>query len=290
MTKKTLFVAICGKPNVGKSTILNAFLKEKLSIVSPKVQTTRNAIKGILTENDVQIVFVDTPGILSNPKGNLQSVITKNAWNALKDVDIACVIIDSSRGFNKEAEKLSRYIKAKVPNVICILNKTDAVKHNEQNLRNAQAIWDTGIFTDIFPVSATKEEGLDNVRQHLINNAKITESWHYNEDDITDKPNNFIASEVTRETIFFKLNQELPYSISVETNTFEEKNDGIHISQNIILLREAHKKIVIGEHGSMIKSIRITTENKLNKFYQKPITLDLTVKIRTGWIDNILPD
>ncbi len=290
MTKKTLFVAICGKPNVGKSTILNAFLQEKLSIVSPKVQTTRNAIRGIITKGDTQIIFVDTPGILTSPKGKLQSVITKNAWNALNDVDIACVVIDSAKGVGRDAEKICTYIKSKVPNVICILNKIDAVDHSEQNLKNAQKIWDMGIFTEIFPISARKNKGLDAVEEYLIKNAKEVEEWFYQEDDLTDKSNNFITSEATREAIFMKLDQELPYSISVETDVFSDNGGMINVSQSVILLREAHKKIVIGGHGSMIKAIRLSAEDKLSKFYNKPVELDIMVKIRENWVENCMPD
>lgn len=287
MNKKTIFVAIAGKPNVGKSTILNFFLGEKLSIVSSKPQTTRNAIRGILTKDDTQVVFIDTPGILKNPKGNLQSVITKNAWNALDDVDIICVVVDASKGFSAEIERITRYINAKNQNMICILNKTDAVVNQGKNYEIAQKIWDLGLFKEIFPVCAIKKKGLDSVLNYLIKNAKPVNEWFYNEDDLTDKPNNFIVSEFTREAIFNKLNQELPYNITVETDSFEMQDDCINIEQSIIISRESHKKIVLGEHGSMIKSIRLITQEKLTKFYQKPVILELMVKVRENWIASI---
>lgn len=285
---KSIFVGICGKPNAGKSTILNFFLGEKLSIVTPKPQTTRNSIRGILTEADTQVVFIDTPGIFK-PKDDLQKTIVKNAWNGLVDLDLVIFVHDAEYEWTRSSDELAKSIKERSKKLICALNKTDRNRNYGKNYLVADEVYQSGCFEEIFPISAKNGDGMENLKKYIFENAKNS-VWHYGEDDLTDKSNIFIASEITRETAFILLSQELPYSVNIETPIFKFHQDRIEIKQDIVILRESHKAILIGEHGSMIKRIRIESTEKLKDFFQMNVDLELFVKVRENWRKDIKID
>ncbi|WP_146821426.1 GTPase Era [Candidatus Deianiraea vastatrix] len=290
MKQKTIFVAICGKPNVGKSTILNKFLQEKLSIVSYKPQTTRNSIRGVLTKGDVQVVFVDTPGILNKPKSKLQDVIVKNAWNGMSEgIDLACFVIDGENGLTHSTLELAKSVRAKIPNMICVINKVDRIKQEEFKFKTALKIAETGLFDEIFGMSATKQQGIDEVLEYIMSKAK-EDRWFYEEDDLTDRPNALIASDVTRETIFNKIKDEIPYGVDVITNIFTFHEGYIEIAQDILISRKAYKPIILGSHGSMIKAIRVSTTKKLEDFYETKVNLELFVKVKEDWLEKVKVD
>ena len=197
--------------------------------------------------------------------------------------------MDAENGFTTSTKALAEKIKTKVPHMICILNKIDCIKQEAFKYQTAEKLFASNLFTEIFPISATKDKTINMVKEYFFKHAKFG-IWHYDPEYLTDKPNVFIASEITRETIFQKLQQEIPYSINVETPIFIFHESFIEISQDILISRQAHKKILIGEHGSMIKQLRIITTKKLERFYGIDIKLSLFVKVSELWSDKMTID
>ncbi len=286
---KTIFVSICGKPNVGKSSLLNKLLQENLSVVTYKAQTTRNAIRGILTKGDVQIVFTDTPGIMKDPKDNLQAVIKKNAYSGVRGADLAIFVVDAESGFAQGMIDLATTIKGHVGKMICVINKIDRVKENQKKYEMAQNAFNSELFEEIFPISVLNGDNLDLLEQYIISQAKEG-VWHYDPEDITDRPNVFVASEITRGIIFEKTKEEVPYGVDIFTPVFTFHDGFIEIMQDIICIRESQKGILIGEHGKMVKSIRLEAEKRLSEFYHLPIKLELMVKVREDWIKKLVEE
>ncbi|HYG86611.1 MAG TPA: GTPase Era [Azospirillum sp.] len=280
------FMALVGAPNAGKSTLLNAMIGAKVSIVSPKVQTTRSRVLGITIEGDSQLIFVDTPGIFT-PKRRLEKAMVAAAWQGASDADLVGVLVDASRrGLDDDTLDIIATLKEQGRTAILILNKIDLVKHRENLLDLTARLNETGVFTDTFMVSATTGDGVEDLRKFLA--AQVSEGpWLYPEDQISDMPMRLLAAEVTREKLFLQLHQELPYAATVETEAWEEFQDGsVKIRQVVYVQRESQKAIVLGKGGARIKQIGQAARTELEAFLERRVHLMLFVKVRENWIED----
>ena len=248
------FVAIIGAPNAGKSTLLNALVGAKVAIVSPKVQTTRSRVVGIAMAGEAQLIFVDTPGIFA-PKRRLDRAMVAAAWAGVADADLTVLLVDAARS-TLDADSLSiiARLKESGQRVILALNKIDLIPR-DRLLALADTLNKEGIFTDIFMISAATGDGLDKLRATLAERVKPG-PWLYPEDDLSDMPMRLMAAEITREKVFLQLQQELPYAVMVETEAWEEfENGSVKISQIITVQRDSQKAIVLGAKGARVKAI-----------------------------------
>lgn len=279
---KAGFVNIFGKPNAGKSTLLNALLGEKLAIVSPKVQTTRHRIKGFLTEPDqYQIIFSDTPGIIE-PKYKLHEKMMHSVKSALEDADVAVLLVDV-KDDREENHQLFATLRLKVPSIV-VLNKTDTVK--PQALEEAKAFFAGKPYCKkLITISALKQENLDDLKQAILDLMPEGDPF-YSEDDLTDLPTKFFVAEMVREKIFHLFGDEIPYHTAVLVNEFKEKDTLIKIQADIIVQRETQKAILIGEGGKMIKKIGTMAREDIEQFLQQKVFLQLFIKVRPKWRDN----
>src|SRR5580698_10420519 len=247
------FVALIGAPNVGKSTLVNALVGSKVTIVSHKVQTTRALIRGIVIENNAQIILVDTPGIFL-PKRRLDRAMVSTAWSGAHDADLVCVLLDAKSGVDEEADAILQKLSTVRHPKILVLNKIDLVPR-EKLLALTKALNDRLAFEQTFMVSALSGDGVDDLRRTLATMVPPG-PFHYPEDQMSDAPMRHLAAEITREKIFRQLHQELPYQSTVETDTWTERKDkSVRIEQTIFVERESQRKIVLGKGGSAIKSI-----------------------------------
>lgn len=282
--KKTLFVTIAGLPNAGKSTLINSIIGKKIAIVTPKVQTTRTQIRGIIVYNNTQIVFTDSPGIFS-AETKLEKSLVKSAWSAIKDNDITLLIIDVGN-YLKNIERIKTiFVRLQRTKTRCILviNKIDTVKKPELKMayEHLNLLYK---FEKIFLISALKNDGLADLMDYLSEMAPLS-PWFYEEGQITDSSPEFSSAEITREKLFLNLREELPYSAAVVTEQFEEKKDkSLVIKQIIFVLKDSHKKIVLGKDGSSIKKINIEARADLEELFECKIHLFLFVKVRP-WND-----
>lgn len=279
--KKSLFVTICGLPNAGKSTLLNALIGQKVSIVSPKVQTTRDNIKGILTEKDSQVVFIDTPGVFK-PKKELEKKIVKNAHRGIREGGLICLVIDATVGINKDVEFLIREIKEKEKKCILIINKIDLIEDGDL-LNLLQKSFDPSFMEEIFPISAKNNKGIEKLKNFLLSRTE-EDVWYYNEDDITDRSLNFIAAEITREKVFLLLKEEIPYGVSVTTDKTTFDDDLVKIDQTILVSRQGHKNIVIGKKGSQVSQIIKLAVPEIEDLFGRRVMLSVFVKVNERWI------
>ncbi|HYH38386.1 MAG TPA: GTPase Era [Azospirillum sp.] len=280
------FVALVGAPNAGKSTLLNAMIGAKVSIVSPKVQTTRSRVLGITIEGDSQILFVDTPGIFT-PKKRLERAMVAAAWQGAHDADLVGVLVDASRrGIDDDTRGIVAALQEQQRKAILVLNKIDLVKHRENLLGLTAELNDAGIFTDTFMVSAATGDGVQDLRKFLA--ERLPEGpWLYPEDQISDMPMRLLAAEVTREKLFLQLHQELPYAATVETEEWEEFQDGsVKIRQVVYVQRESQKAIVLGKGGARIKQIGQAARTELEAFLERRVHLMLFVKVRENWTED----
>ncbi len=278
------FVALIGAPNVGKSTLLNAFVGSKVSIVSHKVQTTRALVRGIAIEGVAQLIFVDTPGIF-RPKRRLDRAMVTSAWSGAHDADVAGLMLDARKGVDDEAEAiLSKSAELGHPKVL-ILNKVDLVE-KASLLALTQAANDRAKFAATFMVSALKGDGVADVKSWFA--AHVPPGpWLYPADQISDAPLRQLAAEITREKLFVRLHQELPYQSTVETEVWKELKDGsIRIEQTIYVERESQRKIVLGKSGQTIKAIGAESRKEIGEIVEGPVHLFLFVKVREGWGDD----
>jgi GTP-binding protein Era len=282
--KKSAFIAICGSPNVGKSTILNQLIGTKLSIVSPKVQTTRTNLKAIYNHNETQLVFVDTPGIF-NPKKLLEEAIVKTAWSVLDGIDIVMLVIDAIRGICEDTDHIiEKFIKLKVKPIL-VINKKDLVTVEKLNKR-IEEYEQSGNFTKIIAISALKNEGFTELLDYLENIAKPGE-WYFPEDQLTTSPLRVIASEITREKLFLNLSDELPYNLTVETESWEKQKDGsVKVNQSIFVAKNSHKQIILGNKGQMIKKVGTLARQEIETLTECKIHLFLFVKVRENWFSD----
>lgn len=279
------FVALVGAPNAGKSTLLNAMIGAKISIVSNKVQTTRTRVLGITIEGDSQLIFVDTPGIFK-PRRRLDRAMVAAAWAGAEDADIVGLLYDvSRRGIDDDTRTIIARLKNEGRKAILILNKIDLVKRDTL-LALIETFNQDGIFTDIFMLSASTGDGVQHLKEFLA--ARMSEGpWHYPEDQLSDMPMRLLAAEITREKLFRQLHQELPYSATVETEVWEEFDNGsVKISQVIFVQRDSQKAIVLGKGGTRIKALGLAARTELEEMLERKVHLLLFVKVREGWIDD----
>jgi GTP-binding protein Era len=279
MTTRCGFVAMLGAPNAGKSTLVNALVGAKVAIVSPKPQTTRTRIAAIATEGDVQMVYVDLPGVFA-PKRRLDRAMVDAAWRGAADADEVLLIVDARDP--EPAEAIRERLKERSIAATLVLNKVDIVERSTL-LGLAKAWNDAFAFAATFMVSARTGDGVDDLRRHVA--ARMKDGpWHYPEDELTDLPSRLLAAEVTREQVFVQLHQELPYSSAVETEAWTEREDGsVRIDQAITVEREGQKKIVIGAGGARIKEIGARARAELETLLGRRVHLFLTVKVAEGW-------
>ena len=278
------FIALIGAPNAGKSTLLNALVGAKVSIVSRKVQTTRALVRGIALEGSSQIIFVDTPGIFA-PKRRLDRAMVTSAWSGAGDADAVCLLVDARGGVTEEVEAILTRLSAVGGPKILVLNKIDTVDH-EILLGLASTLNEKLRFTETFMVSALKGHGVPKFKQVLAGMVKPG-PWLYPEDQVSDAPLRLLAAEITREKCFERLHDELPYQSTVETELWKDLKDGsARVEQTIYVTRDGHKKIVIGEGGRTIKSIGSAARKDIMEAAEQKIHLFLFVKVRENWIDD----
>ena len=278
------FVALIGAPNVGKSTLVNALVGAKVTIVSRKVQTTRALIRGIVIENNAQIILVDTPGIFL-PKRRLDRAMVSTAWSGAHDADLVCVLLDAKSGIDEEADAILTKAASVNHDKILVINKVDLVQR-EKLLALAQAANERMPFAKTFMVSAISGDGVDDIRSTLAEMV-APGPFLYPEDQMSDAPMRHLAAEITREKIFRKLHQELPYQSTVETDKWEERKDkSVRIEQTIFVERESQRKIVLGAGGATIKSIGADSRKEIGEILGVPVHLFLFVKVRENWGDD----
>ena len=283
-TQRAGFVALIGAPNAGKSTLLNALVGAKVSIVSHKVQTTRSVIRGIVIRGASQIVFVDTPGIFA-PRRRLDRAMVSAAWGGAGDADLVCLLIDSRRGLDDENRAiLERLRDIRQPRIL-ILNKVDVVRR-ESLLSLAKEANDAVPFVRTFMVSALTGDGLGDLLDYLAE-AVPEGPWLYPEDQISDLPMRQLAAEITREKLFERLHEELPYASTVETEQWTELKDGsVRIEQTVYVERESQRKIVLGKGGRTVKAIGQAAREELGRILEAPVHLFVFVKVRDRWGDD----
>jgi GTP-binding protein Era len=282
------FVALLGGPNVGKSTLLNRLVGTKVSIVTPKVQTTRRRILGITVRGDAQLVFVDTPGIFApRPGRRLEQAMVQVAWRAVEDADLRVLVVDARRGVERDAELILKGMRARrLEGSILALNKLDLVKP-PTTLPLIKVLDESGLFERIFIVSALNGEGCDDLLDHLLQHLPEG-PWLFPEDQLSDLSQRALAAEITREKLFRELSQELPYSLTVETESWVESEDGreVRIDQTIYVQRDSQKAIVLGKGGRQIKQVGQAARVELEQILGCRVHLFLFVKVRERWLED----
>ena len=278
------FVALIGAPNAGKSTLINALVGSKVSIVSRKVQTTRALVRGIAMVGDAQLVLMDTPGIFA-PRRRLDRAMVTTAWGGAHDADLVVLLIDAKKGIDEEAEAILGKLGEIARPTVLVLNKVDLVD-KPALLKLTQALNDKAKFDASFMVSALTGDGVDALKAWLAHHAPQG-PWHYPEDQISDAPMRSLAAEITREKLFDRLHQELPYQATVETDVWKDLRDGsARIEQTIYVERESQRKIVLGKGGATIKAIGAEARKEIAELSEQKVHLFLFVKVREGWGDD----
>jgi len=278
------FVAIIGAPNAGKSTLLNQLVGSKVAIVTHKVQTTRARIRGIAMEGNTQIVFVDTPGIFK-PKRRLDKAMVEAAWGGAGDADVVLLLVDAEYERAEDLERIIEGLKTQNRKAVLVLNKVDTANRGKL-LKLAARLNETNLFERTFMISALTGSGVDDLRRFLAGEMPFG-PWHYPEDQAADVPLRSLAAEVTREKLFLRLHDELPYSLTVETEEWENRKDGsIRIAQVIFLERESQKKIALGKGGQTIKKVGQLAREELEEMLGCRVHLFLFVKVRENWSDD----
>lgn len=285
-TTRAGFVALIGEPNAGKSTLLNRMVGAKVSIVTHKVQTTRTRIRGIAMEGSAQIVFVDTPGLF-RPRRRLDRAMVAAAWGGAADADVIVLLIEAHRGLTDGVQAIIDRMRDQIPRgqpVALAINKIDRIKA-ENLLSLAQKMSEAFPFVETFMISAEKGYGVDKLRQWLA--SQLPEGpWFYPEDQIADLPMRMIAADITREKLTLRLHEELPYQLTVETEKWEDREDGsTRIDQIVYVARDGHKGIVLGNRGETIKAVGQAARVDISEFVGRPVHLFLTVKVRPGWLE-----
>ncbi len=284
------FVAVLGAPNAGKSTFVNRAVGEKVSIVSPKVQTTRTRVLGIAIQDGAQILFVDTPGIFE-PRRRLDRAMVASAWGSAADADLIMLMIDAQRGLDKDSKRIIEGLlkrqeeRPKSPQPVLVLNKVDTAP-KQQLLEIAHELGELNLFSDIFMISALTGDGVSDLVSFAA--KRMTPGpWLYPADQVSDMPIRLLAAEITREKLYLQLQQELPYATTVETETWTELPDGsIRIEQVIFVERDSQKAIVLGKKGSRIKEIGGASRLELERMLENRVHLFLFVKVRDKWGDD----
>jgi len=286
--QKTGYVALVGAPNAGKSTLLNQLIGQKVSIVSRKVQTTRTVIRGVVTQEDTQVIFIDTPGIF-RPKRRLDRSMVGAAWDGITNADTVILLIDAHKGLqHKETQDIIQAFIKSERKIDVAINKIDGFNRQKLPLL-AKEIYDTGIVDDIYMISALNGSGTKDLMQSI--SRKLPEMpFIYDAEEVSDVPLKFLAAEITREQIYDRLHDEIPYNATVETEIFEKKKSGtktpLRLEQIIFVTREAHRRILLGKQGRMIKTIGENARTELADILGRPVHLFLHVKIREAWQDD----
>lgn len=289
MSRRTAFIAVIGAPNAGKSTLVNALVGAKVSIVTQKVQTTRARIRGILVDGDAQLVFTDTPGIFQ-PRRRLDRAMVAAAWESLDGADVILLVVDAAAelgGPSKSTADTAAIIdalKARGARATLALNKIDKVARPDL-LKLIAAMNEAGVFDAVFLISAENGDGLKDLRAHLLSRARPGE-WHFPEDQLSDISDRLMAAEITREKVFKRLHQELPYESTVETTSWSRtKKGGLKIDQTIYVSRESQRPIVLGKGGATLKAIGEAARKELSDIFGETVHLFLTVVVREGWAE-----
>ena len=283
-TPRAGFIAVVGAPNVGKSTLINRLVGTKVSIVSPKVQTTRTRVLGIALAGDAQVILIDTPGIFK-PRRRLDRAMVAAAWGGAADADHVLMLIDATRGVDANTAAIIGKLKDGGRGVMAAINKIDLVK-KPALLGLAQELQSTGVFTEIFMISAEKGDGVDEVMAHVA--GLMPEGpWLFPDDQVSDMPERLLAAEITREKLYLQLHQELPYAATVETEEWEDKDDGsVRIGQVVYVERATQKAIVLGKGGRQVKAIGAAARAELEDILGCRVHLLLFVKVREKWGDD----
>lgn len=298
MTTRAGFAAIIGAPNAGKSTLVNRLTGTKVSIVTQKVQTTRFPVRGIAIEGDAQIVLVDTPGIFT-PRRRLDRAMVASAWGGADDADVVIHLIDAAshiasegkegqaadRRSAEDTQTIIANLKAAGKQVILALNKIDGMRRDTL-LALSHQLFETGVYSEVYMISALSGDGVDDLKQRLAR-AMPAGPWLYPEDQSADVPMRVLAAEITREKVYLRVHEELPYSAAVETTSFEDKADGsARIEQTIYVERESQRPIVLGKGGQTLKWIGQKSREELTELLDRPVHLFLTVKVDPKWQDS----
>jgi GTP-binding protein Era len=278
------FIAVLGAPNAGKSTLVNRMVGAKVTIVSPKVQTTRTRVMGIAIRDEAQLIFIDTPGIFA-PRRRLDRAMVAAAWNGAADADVSLLLIDATEGVSRDSEAIIQRMKDESRRAHLVLNKVDKV-NKPVLLALTQRLVDTGVFDEVFMVSALKGQGVDDLMKFLAQNMPEG-PWHFPEDQVSDMTERLLAAEITREKLYLQLHQELPYATTVETETWEDRKDGsVKIEQVIYVVRDSQKSIILGKGGQQIKRIGAQARKDLEEILERRVHLFLFVKVREHWGDD----
>ena len=281
MTQKCGLVAIVGAPNAGKSTLVNALVGQKVAIVSPKAQTTRVRLMGIAIEGDTQIMLVDTPGIFE-PGRRLDRAMVAAAWGGTQDADLIALIVDGKGGIGSKVEKIVEGLKERPERKILILNKVD-IAAKDKLLVHTEKLNEMGDFSEIFFVSAATGDGIPELKAELAK-AMPEGIWHFPEDQVSDASERMTAAEITREQLYHQLHEELPYAATVETEKYQEREDGsVEIHQQILVERATQRAIVLGKGGQRIREIGSRARAELSELLGQKVHLYLHVKVKPNW-------
>jgi GTP-binding protein Era len=278
------YVAIVGRPNVGKSTLLNHILGQKISITSRKPQTTRHRVLGIKTEAASQVIFVDTPGLHKKAPKAINRYMNRAASSAIRDVDVIVMVVDRT-AWTEEDEMVLEQVQASQAPVILAVNKVDLLADKSQLLPHLQELEGRGNFLAILPVSALNRHNVEALEQCIEGELPTAEHF-FPEDQLTDRSQRFMASEMVREKIMRQLGDELPYAITVEIEEFKQKGQVLHISARIFVERDGQKRILIGEGGSRLRSIGTEARRDMEALFDSKVMLRLWVKVKSGWSDD----
>lgn len=283
--RKRITIALAGEPNAGKSTLINSIVGEKISIVTPKVQTTRRNLRAVMHIEETEFIFIDTPGLFK-PEGLLERSITRTAWQGIDESDCVCILFDARQKYIMDNQfAILKGIQKREKEIFAIINKIDLVD-KRLLLDLASKINDEIKPQEIFMISALKQKGIDEMLKTLSKTA-LEGEWYFGEDDLTDTPIRDLAEEITREHLFLRLNKELPYSLKVETESWQEMKDGsLKIHQSIVVLRESQKKIVIGDNAETLKFISRASREAISKLTASKVHLFLHVKVKDNWIED----
>ena len=278
------FVTLLGAPNAGKSTLVNYMVGAKVSIVSPKVQTTRSRVRGIVVKGDCEIVLVDTPGIFK-PKRRLDRAMVASAWVEAEYSDVRLLVVDARRGLDDDTRSIIDSLKKNREKAVLVLNKTDLTK-GEKLLKLSSEINGLYAFEETFMVSALNGEGTEDLENYLV--SRMPESpFMFPEDQVSDLPNRLLAAEITREKMYLNLREELPYILTVETDMWKDNPDGsARLEQTVFVEKENQRRIILGKNGSMIKKIGSQARQELESLFECRIHLFLFVKVREKWGDD----
>lgn len=279
------FIAVIGAPNAGKSTLVNMLVGTKVSIVSRKVQTTRMAIRGIAMDGASQLVFIDTPGIFA-PRRRLDRAMVDAAWGRAGEADVVVLIVDAVRGIDEEVDTILTRLETVRRPVLLALNKVDKVGDKSALLKLTSELAGRHSFAEVFMISALSGSGTERLKSALA--RMVPEGpWHYGQDDVTDLPLRVLAAEITRERIYDKLHEELPYAIAVETTLWKELRDkSVRIEQTIFVERDSQRKIVLGKGEKSVKRISSEARKEISEIVERPVHLFLFVKVKENWSDD----